>query len=143
MTSALRDAANLGVTALAAAGDNLATDGLNDGRAHVDFPASSPYVIACGGTVIDTSGGKINHESVWNHAGEGTGGGVSNTFPIPAYQAKVKVHKSFNDGMVRRGVPDVAGDADPASGCKVVVGGIGGTFGGTSAVAPLWAGLFA
>src|SRR5262249_28229736 len=143
MTSAFRDAARLNVTVLAAAGDNLATDGLNDGRAHVDFPASSPYVLACGGTVIDTASGNISREKVWNHAGSGTGGGISDVFELPGYQSKAKVPTSVNDGKIRRGVPDLAGDADPSSGYRVVVGGIGGTIGGTSAVAPLFAGLFA
>ncbi len=143
MTSAFRDAARLGVTVLAAAGDNLATDGLSDGRAHVDFPASSPYVLACGGTVIDAAAGKIKSETVWNHGGSGTGGGVSDLFPLPAYQSKANVPKSINDEKIRRGLPDVAADADPRSGYRVVVGGLGGTIGGTSAVAPLFAGLLA
>ena len=143
MTTAFRDAAQLNVTVLAASGDNLATDGESDGRAHTDFPASNPFVIGCGGTVIDTAGGNIKSEDVWNHGGSGTGGGVSDKFPLPAYQAKANIPKSVNDHKVRRGVPDIAGDADPASGFLVVVGGIGGTIGGTSAVAPLFAGLFA
>lgn len=143
MTTAFKDAAKLNVTLLAAAGDDLATDGVGDGRAHTDFPASSPFVIACGGTVIDTSGGVIKSERVWNHDNAGTGGGISDKFALPAYQEKAKIPGSFNDHQVRRGVPDIAGDADPSSGYSVVVGGIGGTIGGTSAVAPLFAGLFA
>jgi kumamolisin len=143
MTSAFRDAARLGVTVLAAAGDNLATDGLNDGRAHTDFPASSPYVLACGGTVIDVATGNIQSEKVWNDAGFGTGGGISDQFDRPAYQANANLPGSVNDHKVRRGVPDVAGNADPRSGYRTVVGGMGGTIGGTSAVAPLWSGLFA
>jgi kumamolisin len=143
MNTAFRDAALLNVTVLAAAGDNLATDGIGDGRAHTDFPASSPFVIGCGGTVIDTSGGVITSEKVWNSNGLGTGGGISDKFPLPAYQARANIPKSFNDHQVRRGVPDIAGDADPQSGFSVVVGGIGGTIGGTSAVAPLFAGFFA
>lgn len=143
MTSALKDAAQMGVTVLAAAGDDLATDGVSDGRAHTDFPASSPYVIGCGGTVIAVAAGHIASEEVWNHGGNGTGGGISDVFALPAYQSKAGVPKSVNDGKVRRGVPDLAGDADPQSGYRVVVGGVGGTIGGTSGVAPLLAGLFA
>jgi kumamolisin len=143
MTTAFRDAARLNVTVLAAAGDNLATDGLTDGRAHTDFPASSPYVLGCGGTLIDTQGTNIQNETVWNSGGSGTGGGISDKFDLPPYQAKANIPKSVNDNRVGRGVPDVAADADPNSGYKVVVGGIGGPIGGTSAVAPLMAGLFA
>jgi kumamolisin len=143
MTTAFKDAAMLNVTVLAASGDNLATDGVNDGRAHTDFPASSPFVIGCGGTVIDTNGGTIKSEKVWNHNGSGTGGGISDKFPLPGYQTNAKIPKSVNDNKVGRGVPDIAGDADPASGFSVVVGGMGGTIGGTSAVAPLFAGFFA
>ena len=143
MTTALRDAARVNVTVLAAAGDHLATDGLTDGRAHTDFPASSPYVIACGGTVIDTEGTAIKSEKVWNNVSSGTGGGISDTFDLPAFQKNADISKSFNDNKVRRGIPDIAANADPNSGYKVVVGGVGSPIGGTSAVAPLWAGLFA
>lgn len=143
MTTALKDAARLNVTVLAAAGDNLATDGLTDGRAHTDFPASSPYVIACGGTVIDTEGTAIKSEKVWNNVSSGTGGGISDAFHLPGYQKNASIPTSFNDNRVRRGIPDIAASADPRSGYKVVVGGVGSPIGGTSAVAPLWAGLFA
>lgn len=144
MNSALRDAAQRGVTVLAAAGDNLATDGVDDGRAHTDFPSSDPFVLACGGTVIDVAGGKIVGEAVWNHGGQGTGGGISDEFAVPGYQSKAKIPVSVNpDHRVGRGVPDMAANADPQSGYRVVVGGNGTTIGGTSAVAPLLAGLIA
>jgi len=143
MTSALADAARLGVTVFAAAGDNLATDGVGDGHAHADFPASSPYVVGCGGTLIDTASGNIVTEQVWNEGGSGTGGGISACFPVPAYQSKANLPKSVNDGKAGRGVPDLAAVADPNSGFRIVVGGVGGTIGGTSGVAPLFAGLFA
>jgi kumamolisin len=144
MNSALRDAAKRGVTVLAAAGDNLATDGVQDGRAHVDFPASNPYVIACGGTLIDVKAGKIAQETVWNQDGQGTGGGISDTYPVPGYQSKAKIPPSANpDHRIGRGSPDMAADADPRSGYRVVVGGSGTAIGGTSAVAPLFAGLIA
>jgi kumamolisin len=143
MTTALSDAAHLGVTVFAASGDNLATDGESDGHAHVDFPASSPYVVGCGGTRIDTSASSINAETVWNTGDSGTGGGVSDVYPVPGYQANAHIPKSVSSGKAGRGVPDVAGDADPNSGYRIVVGGSSGLIGGTSAVAPLWAGLFA
>lgn len=143
MNSAFSDAASLGVTVCAASGDGLATDGVGDGAVHVDFPASSPYVVGCGGTKIDTGGGKIATEIVWNSDGGGTGGGVSALFPLPDYQTDAKVPVSVSTRKAGRGVPDVAADADPNSGYRVVVGGERQTIGGTSAAAPLWAGLFA
>lgn len=143
MTSAFKDAASLGVTVCAASGDGLATDGVDDGAVHVDFPASSPYVVGCGGTRIDTSGNAIGTETVWNSDGGGTGGGVSALFPLPAYQSDAKVPVSVSTKKAGRGVPDVAADADPNSGYTIVVDGQSQTIGGTSAAAPLWAGLFA
>jgi kumamolisin len=111
----------------------------------VDFPAASPFVVACGGTKLAISGSAIGSEQVWNElsANEGaTGGGVSEVFALPTYQSSAKVPKAPN-GFVGRGVPDVAGNADPESGYNVVVDGQQTVIGGTSAVAPLWAGLLA
>ena len=143
MTSAFQDAADLGVSVFAASGDGLATDGVSDGKAHVDFPASSPLVVGCGGTHIKASGEKITGETVWNSDGGGSGGGISDLFDVPAYQDEITLPASANGGRKGRGVPDVAGDADPNSGYRVVVDGQAQVIGGTSAVAPLWAGLFA
>ena len=143
---AFQDAAALGVTVCCASGDDGSADGVTDGAAHVDFPASSPNVLACGGTRLQSSGNKITKEVVWNGgSGNGaSGGGVSETFPLPAYQAKSKVPASVNPSRFRgRGVPDVAGDADPATGYQVLVDGRSAVYGGTSAVAPLWAALIA
>jgi kumamolisin len=143
----LEDAATLGVTVCVASGDNGSTDGVTDGLQHVDFPASSPYSLACGGTNLTTVGGQYGSETVWNEMAnqEGsTGGGVSEVFPKPAYQANVNVPASVNPGnFVGRGVPDVSGDADPVTGYDVFVDGQSSVIGGTSAVAPLWAGLAA
>lgn len=143
MNSAMQDAASLGVSVFAASGDSLATDGVGDGRAHVDFPASSPWAIGCGGTNIDTSASAITSESVWNDGSNGGGGGISDLFATPAFQKKAPLPKSLNDGKTRRGVPDVAGDAAPATGYRIVVNSATEVIGGTSAVAPLWAGLTA
>jgi kumamolisin len=145
MNSALQDAAQLGVTVLAASGDHLATNGATDGKAHVLFPASSPSAISCGGTTIDTAGNTIIGEVVWNDgaSGWGTGGGISDLFAVPAFQQGVNLPVSVNDGQIRRGVPDVCGDASQASGFLIVLNGATTTIGGTSAVAPLWAGLTA
>ena len=143
---AFQDAGLLGVTVCCASGDDGSTDNVTDGAAHVDFPASSPNVLACGGTRLESSGGKISLEVVWNHgAGNGaTGGGVSDHFPLPTYQAGAKVPVSVNPAHFKgRGVPDIAGDADPATGYQIHVDGKDAVFGGTSAVAPLWAALIA
>jgi kumamolisin len=121
-----------------------------DGAAHVDFPASSPFALACGGTRLEASGSTIAKETVWNQhstAGDSfgaTGGGISAFFPVPDYQKHLDLPPSANSGAGSgRGVPDVAGDGDPASGYRVRVDGQEFPIGGTSAVAPLWAGLIA
>jgi len=143
MTSALQDAAHLGLSVFVAAGDNLATDGVTDGAAHVDFPASSPWAIGCGGTAIKVSGGAITSETVWNNGNSGTGGGISGAYAVPAFQQNASLPKNVSTGKPGRGVPDVAGDGDPNTGYVVVVNGKKEIVGGTSAVAPLWAGLAA
>jgi kumamolisin len=143
--SACEDASTIGVTILVASGDDGSTDGASSGTPTVDFPASSPYVLACGGTKLTLSGTKISSEQAWNElsANEGaTGGGVSEVFALPSYQRSANVPKAPN-GFVGRGVPDVAGDADPETGYNVLVDGQQTVIGGTSAVAPLWAGLLA
>ena len=140
LDAACQAAAAVGVTITVAAGDNGSTDGVSGTANHVDFPASSPHVLACGGTKLEGSGAKIRSEVVWNEltAKEGaTGGGVSALFPLPAWQANADVPSGG------RGVPDVAGDADPSTGYQVRVDGQNMVIGGTSAVAPLWAGLIA
>jgi kumamolisin len=145
--SALQSAAAVGVTVCIAAGDNGSTDGATDGTQQVDFPASSPYALACGGTTLKISGSSISSEVVWDDLSSGdgaTGGGVSATFPLPTFQANANVPPSKNSGAFKgRGVPDVAGDADPATGYQVQADGQSFAVGGTSAVAPLWAGLVA
>jgi kumamolisin len=147
MDEAFQAAAAIGVTVCVAAGDDGSTDGVNDGANHVDFPASSPNVLACGGTNLVGSGNTINSETVWNELtnNEGaTGGGISDVFPLPAYQTSAGVPPSANpNGNIGRGVPDVSGDADPTTGYVTLVDGQSGVIGGTSAVAPLWAGLIA
>jgi kumamolisin len=145
MSNAIRDAGLMGVTVTVASGDNGSADGVQDGKVHVDFPASSPFALACGGTRLQGSNGTISSETVWNDGPDSaTGGGVSDSFPLPSYQAKANVpHSKNKPKFAGRGVPDVAGDADPNSGYKVRVDGQNMVVGGTSAVAPLWAGLIA
>ncbi len=152
-------AAAMGITICGPAGDNGYTDGVPGPVAHVDFPASSPYVLACGGTSLSSSDGNVSAETVWNdgpnpaNPSSATGGGVSSFFAVPSYQSSANVPASVNPPYnPGRGVPDVAGNADPNTGYRVRVDGInlwevsppiGGPVGGTSAVAPLWAGLIA
>jgi kumamolisin len=189
MEQILTEAAALGVTVTVAAGDEGSTDGVNDGKQHVDFPASAPHALACGGTSLRIHGGLISSETVWNdkagggasgtsgasaggtgagagagsgsggeagtgaggEAGAGeesggggaTGGGVSVEFPLPSYQSAAGVPPNVDTGQIGRGVPDVCADADPETGYSIRVDGVQQTIGGTSAVAPLWAGLIA
>jgi kumamolisin len=143
LDAACQSASALGITITVAAGDNGSTDGGKGNN--VDFPASSPHVLACGGTKLDANGATIISEVVWNELAnkEGaTGGGVSNVFALPSWQANSHVPApSVKTGG--RGVPDVAGDADPTTGYTIRVDGQTTVIGGTSAVAPLWAGLIA
>jgi kumamolisin len=190
MDAAIADAAAMGITVCVASGDNGSGDAVSDGQPHVDFPASSPHALACGGTklVADVAAGTISSEVVWNEtaANEGAGGGgISDVFAVPSFQANAGVparaagsgggrkhpgtgaaasdgtgasaaasdgtgvSAAASDGTGTsaaasaggRGVPDVAGNADPVTGYQIFSGGHGQVVGGTSAVAPLWAAL--
>ena len=146
MDKALAAAAARGITVCCAAGDNGPTDGMNDGRAHVDFPASSPHVLACGGTRITVSENRIKTEDVWNDrpGGGATGGGFSEIFPVPVWQEDTFKSDSIRSGRPHgRGLPDVAANASPNSGYQIFLNGQWNVLGGTSLVAPLWAGLIA
>ena len=148
LDEAMADAAALGITVCVAAGDNGSSDAQTDGQPHTDFPASSPHALACGGTSLlgNAASAVISSETVWNDgAGHGaTGGGVSDTFALPSWQASagVPARAGTPAGTAPgRGVPDVAGCADPQTGYQVLVDGQSMVVGGTSAVAPLWAAL--
>ena len=154
MDKTFQAAALLGVTVLVAAGDSGAADYDTqqdpelrgwDRKSHVDFPASSPHVLACGGTMLVADGTTITSEVVWNEQphDSATGGGVSDVFPLPQYQADARVPGQAETKKPGRGVPDVAAVADPRTGYKVLVDGQAQVIGGTSAVAPLYAGLIA
>jgi kumamolisin len=145
---AFEPAAARGITICCAAGDDGSADQVSKG-AHTDFPASSPYVLAVGGTkLVASSATAIASEVVWNelrHNEGSTGGGISAIFSKPSYQDSVSVPPSANPPhRVGRGVPDVAAVADPLTG--VVIATVGGQLepiGGTSAAAPMWASLIA
>ncbi len=139
LDNACQSAAALGVTITVASGDSGSSDGTSTNT--VDFPASSPHVLSCGGTELLANGNQISQEVVWNDQSSGggaTGGGFSATFSVPSWQTS-----AVPSGSTGRGVPDVAANAAPATGYNVVVDGQQETVGGTSAAAPLWAGLIA
>jgi kumamolisin len=141
-------AAQLGVTVCVSTGDDGSEAQIKDGRAHVNFPATSPYVLAVGGTTLHArkaaNGQMKTTEVVWNDGpGSGTGGGVSDYTQVPSWQEGL-VPRSINQGnFAGRAIPDVAADADPATGYLTMSGGQFQIVGGTSASAPLWAALVA
>jgi len=146
LNEAIRDAGAVGVTVCVSSGDDGASDMAKkwDQHLHVDFPASSPFALACGGTTLVLARGEVASEVVWNEgvSGGATGGGVSNYFARPDYQANAGVPKSPKNKK-GRGVPDVAGNADQSTGYRIFLDGKFQAIGGTSAVSPLMAGLFA
>ncbi len=134
METAAQAATAAGMVVFAAAGDNDAGDGGPD-PVNVDLPSACPHVIGCGGTRKTRDA-----ETVWNQDpgrsdGHGTGGGFSKLFPEQPWQAGAPQGRPL--------VPDVAGNADPNTGYQIIVHGTRLEMGGTSAVAPLYAGLFA
>jgi hypothetical protein len=146
-----QEAAAMGVTILVSAGDHGSDCELGDGRAHVLYPGSDPFVTSCGGTSISNVSGLAFTEHVWND-NDGiwlTGGGVSDiffppNFALPVWQNWANVPGSANDGHKARAIPDIAGNADGASGYVLFQNGASiGAVGGTSATAPLYAGLVA
>lgn len=143
LDDAFQSAIAIGISVFVAAGDDGANDNVSDGTAHVDFPASSPHVIACGGTNLTVSGSSRT-EVAWNSSDSGaTGGGISNVFERPSYQQNLLAPASLTSSLRGRALPDVAAVADPNTGYAVLCDAIWNVVGGTSAVAPLYAGLIA
>ncbi len=142
MESAASTATAAGMIVFAASGDNDSSDG-GSTPANVDVPSSCPHVVGCGGTNKTAT-----QETVWNDNpgqtdGEGTGGGYSTIFPVQAFQIGAPPPPTGTTAGTGRMIPDVAADADPNTGYNVFVHGSVTVVGGTSAVAPLFAGLFA
>jgi kumamolisin len=142
-----QDAAHLGVTVLVSTGDTGAKIESKT-KAQASFPATDPWVLACGGTTLGDANGTMFDEYVWNDTfgqnSGATGGGISPHFAVPTYQAELSPPKSIVTGKSGRGIPDVAGNASPNSGYPQVISGQPPeNGGGTSAVAPLYAGLLA
>ena len=147
MDDAFQAAATLGISVCVASGDNGSGDGVSDGGEHVDFPASSPFALGCGGTSLKATPSIISGEVVWNDgtSGGASGGGISSFFATPTWQATLSAVTAAGTRtpLSMRGVPDICGNADPETGYEVRVDGAASVIGGTSAVAPLWAALLA
>jgi hypothetical protein len=144
VTAAFQDAAIQGVTICIASGDTGTDSKVGDGNAHVQYPASDPWVLSVGGTTIGNVSGSSFDEYVWNDDSGATGGGISDFFARPSYQDGAGIPASLNDGHTGRGVPDVAANASSNAGYSgIFIGGFSSTGSGTSASAPLWAGLIA
>ena len=139
--------AQQGITILSSSGDQGATDYADLQGKHLSsvattsFPADDPWVTSVGGTTLTEDGSTLS-ESVWNSGGGASGGGLSQFFKTPTYQQALPatVESQLNH---RRGVPDVSADADPSTGLAVYSQGGWIESGGTSASAPLWAGIVA
>jgi hypothetical protein len=147
MNDELKQAAALGITVCCAAGNGGPTDGVNDGKAHVDFPAASPYVLACGSTRISANQDRIETEVVWNDQYQGggtTGGGFSVRFPVPDWQMEAyTAEPTITEMAYGRGVPDVAANGSPLSGYQILAGGHLQVIGGSTTSMALWAALIA
>ena len=150
MSALFQDAAHLGITVMVSSGDSGAMI-MSKTKAEASYPATDPWVTACGGTTIGNIEGNNFTEYVWNDSwGSGaseqqgaTGGGISAVFPVPAYQNGFNLPNSLTNNKPGRGIPDIAGNASPLSGYPQSQSGQTGAGGGTSAVAPLYAGLIA
>lgn len=141
-TSLFEDASTNKITVFVSSGDSGASVESST-QAQTSYPASDIWVTACGGTTIGNINGPSFDEWVWNDNGA-TGGGISARFGVPPYQTGVNLPKRNNTGTPGRGVPDIAGNASPFSGYPQVINGKEPeAVGGTSAVAPLYAGLIA
>lgn len=138
MEAAATEATSAGMVVFAASGDNDSSDG-DQTPANVDLPAGCPHVVGCGGTTKTPSSETVWNNNPGNPSGEGTGGGYSTLFPSQSWQVGAPAAPS---GLGRM-VPDVAANADPNTGYNIVLDGQVQTVGGTSAVAPLYAGFTA
>jgi kumamolisin len=144
ISETFQEAAMLGTTVFIASGDDGSSAETKDGRAHVNYPATDPWVTCCGGTTITNINEDSFTELTWNEGGKHdgiTGGGVSDLFDVPYWQKWANVPVSVNNGHSGRGIPDIAGYAD---GYKIYVDGHWKSgVSGTSEAAPLYAGLMA
>ncbi|HWG20508.1 MAG TPA: S53 family peptidase [Terracidiphilus sp.] len=142
MESAASTATDEGMIVFAASGDNDSGDG-GSTPANVDVPSSCPHVIGCGGTSKTQTAEVVWNDNPGETHGEGTGGGYSTIFPAQSWQIGAPAPPTGTTAGTGRMVPDVSADADPDTGYEMYVHGATTVVGGTSAVAPLFAGLFA
>ncbi|HEY1425579.1 MAG TPA: S53 family peptidase [Caulobacteraceae bacterium] len=148
VSDAMKEAAARGIPVCVASGDDGSDDQVGDGRAHVNFPATSPYVLSVGGTALVKTGANPSSELVWfdgdglrRDGGGSTGGGVSAAFGRPAWQASINI-PSVNPGApAGRIAPDISANAAGSTGYFTISEGQAGVSGGTSAATPLWAAL--
>jgi kumamolisin len=142
---ALRLAALRGITVCCSSGDR----GVFEAGTHpytIPFPASSPHVLACGGTELEALARGRTRETVWNESrtvGLTSGGGISRAFDLPPFQQLCDVPARYGTTRSGRGTPDVAANASSLTGYLILADGTAMSMGGTSAAAPLWAGLIA
>ena len=134
----LLNASKNGINICAATGDEGSTDGVVGNMNYVDFPSSSPYVTACGGTTLVCPTLKYSDSTTVETAWPKGGGGISGTFAKPSWQSSIPAINSPN-----RSTPDIALVADPSTGVLFIVGGKQYVFGGTSIVAPAMAAYYA
>jgi len=137
-------AAHRGITVCCSSGDNGVREAAGQSFSVV-FPATSPHVLACGGTQLEVKRGGKRRETVWNQWRQyrlASGGGFSGVFSRPSYQENAKVLHNSNPHK-GRGIPDVAANASSYTGYLIEADNTRMSMGGTSAVAPLWAALIA
>lgn len=142
MEAAASGATQQGMIVFAAAGDNDSSDG-GSTPANVDVPSSCPHVVGCGGTTKTQTVEVVWNDNPGETNGEGTGGGYSTLFPTQSWQIGAPAPPTGTTAGTGRMVPDISADADPNTGYEIYVHGASTVVGGTSAVAPLYAGLFA
>ena len=142
MEQILTEAGGLGVTVTVAAGDNGSTDGVTDGQQHVDFPASAPHALACGGTTLHASGATIKSETVWNdgRATARRAAASAASSPCPATRPAPACRSTSTRRRPGAASRTCAATPTPRPATSIRVDGADETIGGTSAVAPLWAG---
>jgi subtilase family serine protease len=138
-----------GFTVVSGSGDNGATDWENIAATQispnptVNFPADVPWVTAVGGTTLENAPGAINQVPTYNEsAWSGSGGGSSKFFAEPDFQKSMS--SSIQSQLAgQRGIPDIAGDANPETAMVNYIFGRWTQIGGTSASTPFWAGIIA